>query len=204
MRQFILFICAAFFLASCGNRIQVLKRHYTKGFYVAKSNNNKTASPPAGIKASFIEPVTARAYEENNSGGLKAQLITKERLNSKKTIYTRAPLRRPVMVKEEKQLNIKSNNRLSYKKEPFELKRDNADDEALEVIELILLIILAFIIPPLAVALRHLQIDIWFVVTLLLWLLAILAIYYPVASLFYVLAVVFAILYILDIVGTNK
>lgn len=91
----------------------------------------------------------------------------------------------------------------TFKKLPADVKvkLDNLNkggDTDKEDIKLILLVILAIFIPPLAVYLKNESIDKWFWITLILCLLSFTAFFFIFGGAFWLIAVIIALLYVFD------
>ena len=74
MKKLISILAAAILLSSCGGKMTLLKRHYTKGFYVQSSSRvetPKTYASRAGKKVEILKPVLVSL-----SAGAKAPELT--------------------------------------------------------------------------------------------------------------------------------
>lgn len=185
-------------LSSCAGKFSVIKRRYNKGFYVAAANGhnkNKHQAQP--------EQTRYKAQQETNEDKIVTQVVSESRA----TVFTRTdePAQKP-----EKKLTATTARKLLHTAKTVEFKplqenlksiqqeREHSRAGADADTNTILLIILAIFIPPLAVYLKDKAVSKWFWIVLILSIIGgILWFAFPFAGLAWLLAVIFAILYIL-------
>jgi uncharacterized membrane protein YqaE (UPF0057 family) len=200
-------------LSSCSSRMSLMKRRYTKGYFVSVSGKNdgqhvnghtlKQKNHKNTIAASDIRPSSPAqqvAVKEEQIAKHSAVAKVKETSASRKTPATGA-----TAVKRDKVLasvhpvattdlqELADVQVLPPKgKAKGHAKGGDAD------VNLLLLVILAIIIPPLAVFLKKGAPDTWFWVTLILWLAAFSYFVFKLGSLFALVAIVIALLVVFD------
>lgn len=78
MKKIIPFLALAILISSCGNKMTLLKRHYTKGYYVqsSKSPNKTGAFLTEKVSVNAMEPVVAGLSNEPKQPSLVASLKT--------------------------------------------------------------------------------------------------------------------------------
>lgn len=179
MKKLIILVSAVALMASCGNRLSVVKRHYTKGFYVASGNKVKNhESDNEGKEKAYkkTEPLTPKAFEQQESLlSLTAEIKerNKDENNHKLTIANTA----------KKETGTSENlKRLTGKKtvfsaEKLSLRKTNKSEQAQNrsgIIFDLLIIILCIVLPPLAVFLKEQKLGVHFWLDLLFTLLLLL------------------------------
>lgn len=200
MKRISLAFMALVFLASCAGKYGVMKRRYNKGYYIAKTHNKKSSSELATSpknsnhelliakvvtlntpkQNSELKNLTAKQSspsQENNSKPLSRQ-FKKNEVAPGIDNYHLSPLPKDIVNDQNTVLAPKSNK----------------DEDVM----LIVLVILAIIIPPLAVYLKNESFNKWFWITLILCLLTFSVFFFIFGGLAWLAAMVIALLYVLD------
>jgi uncharacterized membrane protein YqaE (UPF0057 family) len=191
----ILILVAA--LSSCG-ALRVEKRHYRGGFYV-DFNNNKTenVTPAAKEDVAVINeenPAPVNVTEESPKSTEAAAKPSEEQHNTQATKTSEKSSDSPEAIS----LNLPSVDQPSSDKTSVEEPASENNAAPDSDVMLIVLVILAIIIPPLAVYLKE-------GLTGRFWLILILSIlgggffFYPVIGGLFLLAIILALLIVLDI-----
>jgi uncharacterized membrane protein YqaE (UPF0057 family) len=181
-------------LSSCG-ALRVEKRHYRNGFYVDfNKNQHKTAGVDHQAQAA-VEPVIRDVNPDPVNEAKESPKAEENVLTSEQHAV------QPAKVTEQPQtieVNVPSVDQPSPKDQQQEQTQESPAGAADSDVMLIVLIILAIIIPPLAVYLKE-------GLTGRFWLILILSIlgggffFYPVFGGLWLLAVILALLIVLDI-----
>lgn len=208
MKRFYVLLAAlglVFFVSSCKNTMDLTKRRYTKGYHLEKHTAPSTpqegvAIQPKKEKAHSMEPVTvslpAQTSENREVAG---RLKENPEMNGFGAGETKKPVV-PVTRKEEK-----INTPADAKKESVQpgssiqqkgVSHSQSGGGGNSDVKMILLIILALFIPPLAMYLWDKQTDTWFIVDLVLFLLLFTWFFFP-FGLIGLIAIIIAILRIL-------
>jgi uncharacterized membrane protein YqaE (UPF0057 family) len=198
----ILLLLCIVLLSSCAGKFGVMKRRYNKGFYVSVSGERKNsqvveehkkALRPA--RADMVQPekkvensFQATALKAENHAPAEERRA-EARSNSGPVASAGAPLKAaPSVVRSLAAIK-------EIQKAGSETSSESGDGDT----DLILLVILAIFIPPLAVYLKDKAVSKWFWIVLILSLLGLVGWWvFPFAALAWLLAVIFAILYVLD------
>jgi uncharacterized membrane protein YqaE (UPF0057 family) len=168
---FVFFI--AFVFTSCGvfNDISIEKRHYRKGYYVDVRKDREIEKAVAQENNNEKEPIAVtKATEENNTSAVEnishpsASSATSNAFAKEKTNHFSPPH----IFKKGKALMQERKSVAAPK--PVEPKPAH-DDDADHAVALFLLIILAIILPPLAVLLAD-GLGVNFLIDLIFWLLS--------------------------------
>jgi uncharacterized membrane protein YqaE (UPF0057 family) len=196
MKKLISFLAVAILFSSCGNKMTLMKRHYTKGFYVhhalaaqkpkehaMKAQTGALEIIPkdvlTGNKRGLPEPVLTASIEHNAPPVTKKLQPAQARAGASALRAPREPFRYPV---------------LSEKKNGLAKgERGSGGD-----VNLVILVILAIFIPPLAVFLKAGEVNKWFWITLILWLLSFSAFVFVFGGLGWLIAMIIALLYVFD------
>jgi len=207
IQRFILSVTAVFLLASCANKFSLVKRKYNKGYHfsVAKNHSVKKqqtkgdeltvgtldpkqislqAEPEADLKSSPVNTPEQIASAPKHAPSVKKQKTTETPASSEKDSEEEVHVKNFASVLQKQDFD--SDSGLSK----------GADGD----VKLILLIILAIFIPPLAVYLKNESIDKWFWITLILCLLSLSVFFFAFGGLGWFVAMVIAILYVLDFI----
>jgi uncharacterized membrane protein YqaE (UPF0057 family) len=198
--RFISPLIAIILLSSCSNKFSLQKRRYNKGFYFAKMHRNKSNEHsstemksvkvlPESKESPEVEIVTASAAEiqktssEELNPPVQAEAKTKTKKNqSSAPIVVFAPKKFRDLIKETAAFS-----------NPATPKASDSD------VKLILLVILAIFIPPLAIYLKDQSTNKWFWITLILCLLSFTVFFFVFGGLFWLISIVIALLYVLDL-----
>ncbi|MCD6066997.1 MAG: hypothetical protein K0S33_1823 [Bacteroidetes bacterium] len=192
-----------FLVSSCKNTMDVTKRRYTKGYHFDKHKSPLT--PQEGVaKQSTKEPISdmepvaqslpaSQATAPQIKGGIQENTslngFTKK--TSKTTVSLPATEKNDVEQTTIKNKQLKQGTRVQQK----ESQSTGGGDSD---VKMILCIILALFIPPLAMYLWDKQTDVWFIVDLILFLLLFSWFFLGPFGLLGLAAIVIAILRILD------
>ena len=202
----ILFVATLLFATSCSNKFSLVKRKYNKGFYVSvnKKAGNVKASEHKALKSAPVKEEVALevvgAQPANNVKSTEIHTIAVKNAVTKKQDNSSARTSKAVptfiAAADKSPLTFQA-ARKSIRTVPEADKNQMGTDSD---VNLVLLVILAIILPPLAVYLKHHTIDTWFWVTLILTVLA-LGLFvgsFSLGGLFGLAAVVIALLYVFD------
>ena len=197
---------AAIVLASsCSTKMSLVKRKYNKGFYLAKSNS---AAPKKVInrQTSFDLRETTNNHEVAVSRLLPEQAtktqVTKTDTRSFRNSVT-GSLNHP-----QKAVNLQASSSeipagYAPSAKPLEInnnltsKQKGTGDAD---VDLIILVILALLIPPLGVYLKDKAVNKWFWITLILCLLSLSFFVSSFLGILWLAAMVIAVLYVLDMI----
>ena len=189
-----------FALASCSDKFTLMKRKYNKGFYVSikgKSANKNVASNSAITKpmAKCNEFVSTEVAKTEPASPATAVL----RVNDQKPSAKRAAIKKEIQL-------LASASRLNKESHVFPVKKvsqfkalslaPNKKDASDADVKLVLLVILAIFVPPLAIYLKdNKAVSNWFWITLILCLVSLLGFYlFVYGSLLWLVAVIIALL----------
>jgi len=200
MKKIIPFLALAILISSCGNKMTLLKRHYTKGYYVQNSSRIDKMAPDKAAKfqATNMERVGPRFVKE-----VKQPVVTASiKVNSdEKIAWANYPkqMRKEAMAGKKLETGsipvITLNKRSSENRFANENKRGGGGD-----VSLVILVLLSIFIPPLAVYLKNGETNKWFWVTLILCLLAFTYFVFVFGGSLWFVAFLIAILYVFDII----
>lgn len=193
------------FIFSCKNSVDLVKRHYNKGYYIAsnsgkqKSKGKLNSSVPNQIQEmkSIPQMNTNNEVQEND---LIASLNTESTQTTKaKKIET---FSKPESVSSgTDKVHSKSKETLVITQK-HHTSVPSAGGGSDDIVFLILLVILSILLPPLAVFLKDSGSSKWFMITLVLCLLAILGAWFFMSSLggLWFVAFIIALLCVFDII----
>jgi uncharacterized membrane protein YqaE (UPF0057 family) len=202
----ILFLATLLFATSCSNKFSLVKRKYNKGFYV--SVNKKAATPKPVERNDAKQNITEEKVavevvpaKNNTSKDVPVTNVKPDAVASHKAATKTAapkPDQKTTVVTAAANDQVSLESTKAVKPVPAASKSQASDSE----VHLVLLVILAILIPPLAVYLKHKTIDMWFWITLILTLLAYGLLFgaYGFGGLFGLAAVVIALLYVFDVI----
>jgi uncharacterized membrane protein YqaE (UPF0057 family) len=200
-------LAAIVMLASCSSEYTIAKRKYNKGYYIASSKKHQ--AKPVQEAGTIVKVAKAEQSMNNNiqtsapetidvkvntsksqKAETKAILTTFNSLSAKKNIGNTA-------LQTVKSVEfIKNLNKPSFKAIVLPPAKKSSSDADLE---LILLVILAIFIPPLAVYLKDNGISKWFWVTLILCLFSFSVFYFAFGGTLWLAAVIIALMRVLDL-----
>jgi uncharacterized membrane protein YqaE (UPF0057 family) len=206
--KLLILLAVTFCLSACSDRLSLLKRRYNKGYYVSVKRDAKPVAKVAKERSeSARTPVATRTPETNIA---RATEIKREAqlLSPAQTIKALPSPVTPVI--KQKVPVVTTHNDAGSRALTF---RENLYIKALKSLPaakaepdsdvmLVLLVILAIFIPPLAVYLKDKAISKWFWLTLILCLLSLFAgwWFFPGLGLLWLAAVVIALLYVFDVI----
>jgi uncharacterized membrane protein YqaE (UPF0057 family) len=201
-------LAAILLLASCSNKFSLVKRKYNKGYYIA---TNKKMNTPDGVKdagkqSSLTQEVVAKVSNSSVDQTVPDNFIktNEDQINilpvtitGNKTLKkTNAP---KLQTSANPEVVVRQNTIRDVPDEDKTRSEQKATDSD---VNMVLLVILAIFIPPLAVYLKHRTIDKWFWITLILSLLGWgFFMFSAFGGLFGLAAIVIAILYVLDMIN---
>jgi uncharacterized membrane protein YqaE (UPF0057 family) len=198
----LLLLATVFMLASCSDKLSLMKRKYNKGFYIAKSSSVRATGKE-------VAEQRAKAKERDHRGEVSEKAITatvgeimpalsappqKSESVSKTTTGTHRNITVQVSPDNEplqEPINIKP---LDMKKNTSVAQNLSGDSD----VDMIILVILAILIPPLAVWLKDKAVSKWFWITLILCVLSFSVFFFNFGGLLWLAAMVIALLYVLD------
>ena len=189
----VVFLFAVAFLSSCSQfgHLDIQKRHYSKGFYVHRSEKQDavtTAEKPApsAVVEKAAAPSATVAPVETPAAPVAhpSHAVAVRQQPAKEPNHTARPAAEQPAASSSSAIPEKNNTSA-----PVILHDRNASSESQSGdVDLVLLVILAILLPPLAVFLKEGDLTVNFVIDLLLCLL------------FWVPGVVFALLVVFDII----
>jgi uncharacterized membrane protein YqaE (UPF0057 family) len=209
MKRFSVLLAAlglVLFVSSCKNTMDLTKRRYTKGYHFEK--HTAPSTPPEAVaaenrkeKAMVMEPITqSLPVQKPDNKEISAELKQTPEMKAfgaetKKSVA-------PISQKEEKIAELRTDGHKAFPKSGSEIRQKNTSAQNSSGggdsdVKLILCIILAIFIPPLAMYIWDRQTDVWFIVDLVLFLLLFTWFFFP-FGLIGLTAIVIAILRILD------
>jgi uncharacterized membrane protein YqaE (UPF0057 family) len=203
----ILFLATLLFATSCSNKFSLVKRKYNKGFYV--SVNKKSTAPQQTHRNEAKQKITEEtvAVEVVPAKSNVTTYVPVDKVSTAPVAANNKTARSSESKKEQKENTnvtaaatdqITFNSKNEIKPVPAATKSNASDSE----VHLVLLVILAILLPPLAVYLKHKTIDTWFWITLILTLLGYGLIFGAQGwgGAFALAAVVIALLYVFDVI----
>lgn len=203
----LLILSIVLFASSCKNTMDLTKRRYTKGYYFHKN------SPSGKVDEEGIARSITKEKTKQNKPTIETKAIAAEKAtesieeNQKEESYISY---RAVMAPESKSevADIKHKAKIERKVKPTKpatatqskKHHQKSGGSADSDVKLILLIILALFIPPLAMYLWDKQTDTWFIVDLVLFILAFSWFFLGPLGLLGLTSIIIAILRILDVI----
>jgi uncharacterized membrane protein YqaE (UPF0057 family) len=203
-KAILMLICIGM-LTSCAGKFGVMKRRYNKGYYVSHSSDPKQQHKPearkterdhkAGIAAteSFAKTTSSQDPDLQINRSVSALPATAQSGTNTRSKHSvnKVVASTETLKSQKQQIRALSKQLMGANKD---LINSGSDSD----VNLVLLIILAILIPPLAVYLKNKTIDKWFWITLILSLLGFFGLFFVYGGLFWLAAAVIAILYVLD------
>jgi uncharacterized membrane protein YqaE (UPF0057 family) len=185
-------------LFSCDS-MDVMKRRYTGGFYVHHSggkntNDNKPAKPEDKPAVTQKKETDKAGYTAEQTVNVKNDATAVEDV----TTGTESKTAEQKETTEKEKVVVSKSRFMTYSREEAHQLKYSADG-AEDAVMLLILILLAIFLPPLAVYLKQDGIDKWFWVTLILCLLSIIGIGFTYLYGLWFIAFVIALLVVLDI-----
>lgn len=197
MKKLYAFIALAILLSSCGNKMTLLKRHYTKGYYVQKNHKKSIDELISKARKENNTPVSAQLLEKSDctaQPSYLAQNVTGEMLSQRVSFH--ANLFKDIKAQN---IRIKSKPHVIIKPQSFVFRTINhTSGSSGGDINLVILVILAIFIPPLAVYLKGDEINKWFWITLLLCLFSFSFFFFVFGGSLWLAAIIIALLYVFD------
>lgn len=201
MKKLISFLVAALVLSSCGNKMTLMKRHYTKGYYLqkhAKNNGLDGASAKANKRVVPVTPTVLSLVQEKKEPVLTAAINTttsstgnksagRKHITKKSTEISAVTFAQKTVIPQFKPLN-------AFK--DLEAQAGSGGGN----VSLLILVLLAIFVPPLAVYLKNGGVNTWFWVTLILCVLAFSYFIFVFGGSLWFAAFLIAILYVFDII----
>lgn len=206
MKNCILILLCAIIASSCSDKFTLVKRRYNKGYYLAMKHAPLTkqaqlsrrsahalapaAQQPAAIVAAPSENTVIYSGSETSAAVAGS---SRRIASSRQHMSSKAPA--PVPAPESMQFKeLKASNLAMRRLAP----NNDVDPDVM----LVILVVLAILIPPLAVYLKAKAVNKWFLVTLILCLLSLLgAWWFYYVGILWLAAVVIALLYVLDMLS---
>jgi uncharacterized membrane protein YqaE (UPF0057 family) len=186
-----------------------MKRRYNKGFYV--SVKKKSTSPSTRIEKANDAVASDNATEKTTVASVpvapaqtsKAPATTAPNTGLRQTVAKKSPAQQQtsgtlVADNSEKTAFVTIADKIKELKRVGLIAQKNGHSDG--DVKLVLLVILAIFVPPLAVYLKNEKIDQWFWITLILWLLSVLFFFGRYFGFFWLIAVIIALLYIFDVI----
>jgi len=200
-KKIILPLIAILLLSSCANKFSLQKRKYNKGYYFANSKSNMVKNKDVAISNLQINNLSPKTTYLTSQKSIEKELLFKPILLKQNDLESINSIPKKI----EKKNNItasSSKTKITQFKnlKTLNLKKIKNNKSEESDIKLILLVILAILIPPLAVYLKNQKIDKWFWITLILCLLTFSFFIFAFGGLLYLLAIIFALLYLFDVV----
>jgi uncharacterized membrane protein YqaE (UPF0057 family) len=201
MKRLLFALIIIFTITSCSDRFSLIKRRYTKGFYVSVK---KAPVKPSHVNAERTPaPVVSEPVATQRVTGEVAKPVEPIR-SEQKTMF---PLQSPVKPKQHTKTPSLEANANPHQPEISDVQlnwvplselapKSDVDSDVMFV----LLVILAILLPPLAVYLKNMKADTWFWVTLILWLCWFLFFFSHVLGIFWLAAAVIALLYVFEVI----
>lgn len=188
-------LAIALLLSSCSSRVSLMKRRYTKGYYLSSGRNPQLKHLPTANKhlpnQTQNESVPTIFVHANESLTLPN---TKENAAYVNTGYP--PQKTEIAtVTFAPEHNQSQKNLEAERKFETHIKVNPAPDADPDV-KLVLLFVLALLIPPLAIYLKNNAVNQWFWITLVLCLLSLLVFFFRLGGLLWLVSIILAILYI--------
>lgn len=207
--QYTTLILIAVSMFSC-NVLDITKRRYNNGFYVSKSSFKKQSNSVSAV----TETISKESNEQLEIANSALLPVSLEVENTKNELSTSSPIafaskdesKGVEEVKNAPLFKTKSSkasiNRLQEKEAKIlnKIAKKNTQGASDADVQLVLLVVLAILLPPIAVYLKR-GIDTLFWITLLLFLLAVSSlIFFPLGGLAGLVAVVLALLAVFDMI----
>lgn len=203
IKQFTLSLLAVLLLGSCSNRFSLVKRKYNKGYHFSVTKNPNKEKSSTQLKDLAVQPV------ETNSSSLPAssekEIIASEDFqvqpigqNSGSEKSSKLKKSENSIPVDEETSNANFNVASGYFKEYSEEIAMTASNGGDGGVKLLVLVILAILLPPLAIYLKKKSLDKWFWITLILCLLSFSVFFFVFGGLTYLIAIIIALMVVLD------
>lgn len=196
---------AAVVLSSCSSSENFAKRKYMPGIYMSKNHKKPTLDANKNelgvIKKSETKVVEEKVLNTSNALASKVSMVQFAQQSNLENVKTKSTKRIKQVVKSENTIEknqvkkMKSSSRYISNDEEIITKKSPAQDIDGETV---LLIILSFLVPPLAVYLKENTASQWFWITLLLCLVASGFLFIPFLGVAWLAAIVIAILIVFE------
>ena len=201
----VIIVATLLFLSACSNKFSLVKRKYNKGYYV--SVNKKATTPHTNERATQRSPETPEK--------VAVEVVPSQFKTNHTTQSSKPPVNVVSSAKPKPSANSKKNGveivaATNNQQVTFETSSDIKPVPAAEKsragasdsdVHLVLLVILAILIPPLAVYLKNKTIDMWFWLTLILFLVGYGIVFINgFGGLLALAAIVIALLYVFDVI----
>ena len=209
-KAILILVCVGL-LTSCAGKFSVMKRRYNKGYYVSHSGDRKQQLKPEARKNERLnrpETTTPETFAKSvfkRDPDLQPGNRVVNALPASENVISQHPGLQEPRQQREKETFASTRDLSTTRHEIMALsqlligaKKDLVNSGSDSDVNLVLLVILAILIPPLAVYLKNKSIDKWFWITLILSLLGFMGLFFVYGGLFWLAAVVIAILYVLD------
>lgn len=170
MKKIITVLCGAVLLSSCGNKMMLMKRHYTNGFYLAHSGAAKSSSSEEVTKKVSNRPVVKHSLQPASVAHTEA--TTTILPVGEKVAAAERPSRNTIseparFVSSPKHL-LTEDHKLTVKADVHRSKNALHQSTSSKSDQTIIEVILCFLIPPLAVYLHENSITSHFWIDLIL------------------------------------
>ncbi len=187
------------FIFSCKNSVELVKRHYNKGYYMAGHSSKHKQKNNSGIAsialAEEMKSIPAILNNDEKPAGELIASIKTESTATTKTTKAKSPAQHESLSSGITTHHTTNTPVITATKQSQPQSQSGASGDADAM--LILLVILAIFIPPLAVYLKNESINKWFWVTLVLCLLTFSYFIFVFGGLLWLAAAIIAILYVL-------
>jgi uncharacterized membrane protein YqaE (UPF0057 family) len=204
--KIVLLLSVSILLSACSDRFSLMKRRYSKGYYFSSSSNRSQQATPVAetlpskpIKAdevaTVVVPPSATAAEPAGTAlrhFAKSETASPSKKEQRRTLATRDNSPDGAAVN----FGTRLQKLRAVTLAPETLRTGATDSDTM----LIILVILAIFIPPLAVYLKDKAVSTWFWVTLILCVLSLGVFFFRLGGLLWLAAAVIALLYVLDMI----
>ena len=205
--KFLLFIAITTLPFSCKNRIEIIKREHKKGVHIVISQrpNKRPSNPIEKTKIEKLNPIENNTLVgstdkkefqilDNKESHIKENLEQAHATTSDKKKETLLP-------NQNKSTNTISIHQKFNPGKPQSIPKNesNKPSKASDV-ELVVLILLAIFLPPLAIYLKNEETDKWFWASLILCLATITIFYFLFGGLLWIAAMAIALMVVLELI----
>jgi uncharacterized membrane protein YqaE (UPF0057 family) len=206
MRNLCVIMLASLIAFSCSDRLSIVKRRYSKGYYIAMKHR-----PESKPRKETSDRLTARAVQPSQTSEV-AVLSNDSHVSGTTEIpattnanSARFTSKHSKPAKNLRQVSIPAETYKvkSLDEKQFSSRRAAIGEEVDSDVMLVLLVILAIFLPPLAIYLKSKDVrNKWFLITLILCLVSLIGWWFFFYSgLLYLAAVVIALLYVFDMLS---
>lgn len=207
MKKSILILLCAIVGFSCSDRFTLVKRRYNKGYYLAMKHAPHTkqlqdsrrsaqalAPAPQQPVAIVVSPSENTVIKSGSEMMAAVAGSSRRIVSTHQHVTSQAPASVPAKTESMHFKELKASN--------LAIRRLAPNNDVDPDVMLVILVVLAILIPPLAVYLKAKAVNKWFLVTLILCLLSLLgAWWFYYVGILWLAAVVIALLYVLDMLS---